>query len=187
MYYSLIRHPITSPYNKKICQQYSELLTAVRNNVGSYIVDANDKWLIYMNEFIKNIDSLQEVRMTINRDWQLADNNPEIKEHLYTQPCFNLSTIEIKMIKADVKILLIMMKEDYAAAYDFNEIERVVSVFLFSWIDHMDTLTQQIIHTLNDINNNCLRQVKLSQQSIKKGSRCASHSGAHLVHEEKLT
>ena len=60
------------------------------------------------------------------------------------------------MIKVDVKILLIMMKEDYAAAYDFNEIERVVSVFLFSWIDHMDTLTLQIIHTLNDINNNCL-------------------------------
>lgn len=62
---------------------YSELLTAVRNNVGSYIVDANDKWLIYMNEFIKNIDSLQEVRMTINRDWQLflEENNDLITEY----------------------------------------------------------------------------------------------------------
>ena len=61
---------------------YKDLLKKVLGNVGSYISDADEKWLIYMNEFIKNIESLQEGTMKINKEWQefLNDNNDLIIE-----------------------------------------------------------------------------------------------------------
>ena len=62
---------------------YKELIAAVQRNIGSYLSEANEKWLIYMNEFIKNIDSLQEGNMEINKEWQsfLEENNSLIYEY----------------------------------------------------------------------------------------------------------
>lgn len=58
---------------------YKTLLDAVKGNVGRYMSGANEKWLIYMNEFIRNIESLQEDRMNINREWQLfLEKNTEL-------------------------------------------------------------------------------------------------------------
>ena len=62
---------------------YKDLFTAVKNNIGQYILGANEKWLIYMNEFIINIDSLQEENMKLNKEWQsfLDSNNTLINEY----------------------------------------------------------------------------------------------------------
>ena len=62
---------------------YKELIDAVQRNIGTYISEANEKWLIYMNEFIRNIESLQEGNMEINKEWQsfLEDNNSLICEY----------------------------------------------------------------------------------------------------------
>ena len=62
---------------------YKDLLKTILSNVGSYISDADEKWLIYMNEFIKNVESLQEGTMKINKEWQdfLDDNNDLIIEY----------------------------------------------------------------------------------------------------------
>ncbi len=62
---------------------YRELLAHIQKNIGEYLLDANEKWIIYMNEFIKNIESLQEDKMIINQEWQsfLEENNELIKEY----------------------------------------------------------------------------------------------------------
>ena len=62
---------------------YKDLFSAVKANIGSYLSGANEKWLIYMNEFIKNIESLQEGNMSIDKDWQLflEENNDLIGEY----------------------------------------------------------------------------------------------------------
>ena len=62
---------------------YKELFSAVRNFVGDYIANANEKWMIYMNEFMKNIDSMQEGNMILNKEWQrfLEENNSLIGEY----------------------------------------------------------------------------------------------------------
>lgn len=62
---------------------YKELIAAVQKNIGSYLPDSNEKWLIYMNEFIKNIDSLQEGSMELNKEWQafIDNNNTLISEY----------------------------------------------------------------------------------------------------------
>ncbi|MCR5060538.1 MAG: PD-(D/E)XK nuclease family protein [Saccharofermentans sp.] len=62
---------------------YKDLLLCVQKNIGSYLSNANEKWLIYMNEFIKNINSLQEGNMEINKEWQsfLDENRTLISEY----------------------------------------------------------------------------------------------------------
>lgn len=39
---------------------YSRLLGAIRKNIGAYVVDANSKWIIILNDFIKTIEQLME-------------------------------------------------------------------------------------------------------------------------------
>lgn len=48
---------------------YESLLGQVKKNLGSYICDANEKWLIFMKEAISNIESLGE-RENMNKEWQ---------------------------------------------------------------------------------------------------------------------
>lgn len=76
---------------------YEQLLKRVRGNTGAYLAEANEKWLVFMNEFMKNVDSLQEESMAVDKDLQKI-----IKEN-----------------ERQVRNLLDAMKADVDAKYDF--------------------------------------------------------------------
>lgn len=56
---------------------YKDLLAYVLDNIGKYMYSANEKWLIYMKEFINNLLRLSEGTMeNINGEWQeFLENN----------------------------------------------------------------------------------------------------------------
>ncbi len=60
---------------------YEHLLHKVRQKIGTYISGCNEKWLIYMNELMKNLDSLQgAVHMYTNELQQtIRDNGKQIR------------------------------------------------------------------------------------------------------------
>ncbi len=59
---------------------YSQLLTKVREEFGVYASAANEKWIIFMNEFMKNIDSKLE-DSTVNEELQniYRENGKQIR------------------------------------------------------------------------------------------------------------
>lgn len=58
---------------------YKNFIGKIKKNLGDYVSDANEKWLIFMNEFMKNVENLGE-RDKMNKEWQifLKDNNGDI-------------------------------------------------------------------------------------------------------------
>ena len=54
---------------------YEELFNKVRENIGFYLSNASEKWLIYMNEFMKNVDD-------INKGYQMNSINDNVQELL---------------------------------------------------------------------------------------------------------
>lgn len=65
--------------------RYDELFDEVKNNIGQYVVDANEKWTIYMNELINNITNLMvDSKMKLDDDLQLlyANNESDIQHFL---------------------------------------------------------------------------------------------------------
>ena len=78
---------------------YNDLFSVIKDKVGSYLSSANEKWLIYMNEFIKSTESLQEVKMSINSDWQvfLEENNELIAD--YTKKMQNDQRAKVDLVK----------------------------------------------------------------------------------------
>lgn len=65
--------------------KYSEFFSKLRNNIGTYITDANEKWVIFMKEFINNITNIQEgYNMEIDKELQqqYVDNNNNIQHFL---------------------------------------------------------------------------------------------------------
>lgn len=60
---------------------YDQLLQKVRQNMGEYISGCNEKWLIYMNELMKNLDSLQGAAHMYKNELQqtIRDNGKQIK------------------------------------------------------------------------------------------------------------
>lgn len=64
---------------------YKELLEKVNDNQSSYSICKTNKWCFFMNDFIENINNLQEEnKMTIDNDWQifLNTNNNDINKFL---------------------------------------------------------------------------------------------------------
>lgn len=50
---------------------YNELISKVKAQLGFYIDTANEKWLIFMNEFIKNMNDLEgNYTVAIDGEWQ---------------------------------------------------------------------------------------------------------------------
>ena len=58
---------------------YKSLFEKIKKNLGNYISEANEKWLIFMNEFMKNLENLGE-RNNMNKEWQkfLKENSEYI-------------------------------------------------------------------------------------------------------------
>lgn len=48
---------------------YKALITAVKKNLGDYIEEANEKWLIFMKDLLNNIENLGE-KDNMNTEWQ---------------------------------------------------------------------------------------------------------------------
>ena len=55
---------------------YKDLIGCVKQNLGNYIADANEKWLIFMKDVLNNIENLGE-RDSMNEEWQKF-----LKEHI---------------------------------------------------------------------------------------------------------
>lgn len=62
---------------------YKSLIEQVKKNIGGYIEDANEKWLLFMKEVLKNIDNLGE-RDVMNNEWQkfLKDNSDTLSHFI---------------------------------------------------------------------------------------------------------
>ncbi|MEG9430393.1 MAG: PD-(D/E)XK nuclease family protein [Christensenellaceae bacterium] len=60
---------------------YKNLIGKVKQNLGNYIVDANEKWLIFMKDVLNNIENLG-ARDSMNGEWQkfLKDNGEYISK-----------------------------------------------------------------------------------------------------------
>lgn len=57
---------------------YQSLVEQVKKNIGDYIENANEKWLLFMKEVLNNIESLGEVD-AMNKEWQtFFEGNQEI-------------------------------------------------------------------------------------------------------------
>ena len=84
---------------------YKDLFSAVKTNVGTYLSGASEKWLIYMNEFMKNIESLQEGNMSIDKEWQLflEENNDLIGD--YNRKIQNDHKAKVELVKHFAKNL----------------------------------------------------------------------------------
>lgn len=59
---------------------YNELLNKVEKNMGHYVLEANEKWLIVMKELMRNIYELEGVMGNIDADWNtfIVDNQSDI-------------------------------------------------------------------------------------------------------------
>lgn len=49
---------------------YKSLIEQVKKNIGNYIENANEKWLLFMKEVLNNIENLGE-RDSMNKEWQV--------------------------------------------------------------------------------------------------------------------
>ena len=50
---------------------YDRLIEQVKNNLGDYIIDANEKWLLFMKEVMNNIENLgARDTVNMNNEWQ---------------------------------------------------------------------------------------------------------------------
>ena len=78
---------------------YEELFNKVRENIGFYLSNASEKWLIYMNEFMKNIDD-------INKGYQMNSINDNVQELLENNT-------------QDIENLLNVLKDDSNAKVDY--------------------------------------------------------------------
>lgn len=78
---------------------YEELFNKVRENIGFYLSNASEKWLIYMNEFMKNVDD-------INKGYQMNSINDNVQELLENNT-------------QDIKNLLNVLKDDSNAKVDY--------------------------------------------------------------------
>ena len=61
---------------------YKSLIEKLKNNLGDYIENANDKWFIFMKDVLNNIENLGE-RDSMNEEWQKF-----LKEHIENLPKF---------------------------------------------------------------------------------------------------
>lgn len=62
---------------------YKSLIEQVKKNIGGYIEDANEKWLLFMKEVLNNVDNLGE-RDIMNSEWQkfLKDNSDSLSQFI---------------------------------------------------------------------------------------------------------
>lgn len=62
---------------------YTALIEKVEENLGHYVLDADEKWLIFMKELLKNIKNIGE-RGMVNLEWQkfLKENKVEVEKFL---------------------------------------------------------------------------------------------------------
>ena len=60
---------------------YKDLIGRVKLNLGNYIIDANEKWLLFMKEILNNIENLGGT-CNMNIEWQrfLKDNENSIQK-----------------------------------------------------------------------------------------------------------
>lgn len=60
---------------------YKDLIGKVKQNLGNYIVDVNEKWLLFMKEVLNNIENLGGT-YNMNIEWQkfLKDNENSIQK-----------------------------------------------------------------------------------------------------------
>lgn len=62
---------------------YESLIEQVKRNSGSYICNANEKWLLFMKEVINNIENLGDID-NMNKEWQefLRENRDNISKFI---------------------------------------------------------------------------------------------------------
>ena len=62
---------------------YTALIEKVEENLGHYVLDDDEKWLIFMNELLKNMKNIGE-RGMVNLEWQkfLKENKVEVEKFL---------------------------------------------------------------------------------------------------------
>ena len=90
---------------------YTALIEKVEENLGHYVLDADEKWLIFMKELLKNIKNIGE-RGMVNLEWQkfLKENKIEIEKFLnnYSK---DIST-KIEYVHSIYDILKLKIEED---------------------------------------------------------------------------
>ena len=62
---------------------YADLIDKIEENLGRYVLDANEKWLIFMKEVLQNIKIIGG-KSVVNLEWQnfLKENQTEIQKFL---------------------------------------------------------------------------------------------------------
>lgn len=90
---------------------YTELIEKVEENLGHYILSANEKWLIFMSELLKNIKNIGE-KSVVSLEWQkfLAENKVSIEKFLnnYSEDI----SAKLKYIQSVYEILQRKIYED---------------------------------------------------------------------------
>ncbi len=84
---------------------YKDLLKKVSDNLGRFIMNANDKWLIFMKEFMSNLTDFMEEKMEMNSEWQefIKENSSVISE-FFSKYVEDLGGKKDLLIKAEKRI-----------------------------------------------------------------------------------
>lgn len=99
---------------------YDKLINRVKKNLGKYINDSNDKWLIYMKEFMNNISNLgsgnsMETNKELNK--LIEDNNDMISD--FFENYFKEVEARIELINNITEKVKSQLSEGFSV-YDYN-------------------------------------------------------------------
>lgn len=173
--------------------RYDELFDEVKNNVGQYIVNAKEKWIIYMNEFVKNIANLMEnSKMKVDKDLQLQyANNDNYIQHFLNVICtdfdnkagffkelFNILIKENNIENIQTRKLSNNLISDVGGVFVKLKNNKELGVY-FNRENHPETIKFGIRDTMNDsdtcrleietIHNKCV-DLKLLDSTYKDES-----------------
>lgn len=84
---------------------YEDLIKKIKQKMGSYIDEASTKWLIYMKEFINNLEE-------INRGYQMSDINIDFQQFLKNNE-EELKHFLNDVLKKDINSKIDFIKEVY--------------------------------------------------------------------------
>ena len=107
---------------------YNMLLTEVKNIIGSYILYSNDKWLMYMKDFMHSIENLEvgASKMSVNKEWNkfIEENNDTISD--FFSNYFNDLNNKMKLLDDLTEELNNLSKKYKIGAYNttYNRISK---------------------------------------------------------------